>query len=1062
MLAVGEIVKGSYWSESVEIKRCELIAETLYIVEAIGRNSHTYYETLLEKDEIERLERLQIHTESAALDTQDFQHYLRYYVLKVDQRYSQSMVRGNKKIMPLPHQIEAVYSRMLQSPQVRFLLADDPGAGKTIMSGMLIRELLARKSAERILILVPPLVLRQWQEELKEKFGEDFFIITRSTLKEANGNNPFEQHAKCLASMYWTARDDVKSYLYEAKFDLIIVDEAHKMAAYTHGKKKRKVQRTKLYQLGEGILRHAEHCVLLTATPHKGDKENFRHLMQLVDHEIFSSLHSDETLREKSNPFVIRRLKENMVNFDGTPLFPKRTTQTIGFELSEEELDLYEQVTDYVRLHFNRAKNNNNNSTAFAMMLLQRRLSSSIDAIHLSLERRRERLEELMKNELKICQVSAPVDEYEEVTVEEQQEIEEAVEGATDALNLDELQIEIDELSRLIEKTSALRALGVEKKYVQLEETLFGENGLLKKGEKILIFTESTDTLQYLERCLLQHVDRIAKITGQYNMDQRREQVKLFASDECQIMLATDAGGESINLQFCNQMINYDIPWNPNRLEQRMGRVHRIGQKNEVFIFNLVARNTREGDVMIRLLDKMEQMRQDLGQELVYDFIGEVLEDQSADLATLMETAVVNREHLDDIIAKMERMISEEHQRLLELAKEERMDETSFDLPGMRRTYHDLVVKSFPLRVFAEFTVDAFSKTRIKLHQSSDNQVTRIDRIPKNMKEYARRKGILLKSESSYRFTSSTQKESEEIELLHNDHPLFNLALSLTEKEIEQTALGRYSVQYPVREKLDIEIHEITIVDGTGRELSRELLHLARREDGTFLMLDPYWLFLNPFEGSLRIANASSPSEFTLQAIKEARARLIAIKAKREEQLNKKIQFLHRSFEAQYETLTKRLETYYAENIDNRNSALINQTTSQMEELEERREERLEEIERERSIQLRPTRKLAEIEVIPVDTGVVRLFPSDYIDVIKAYEYQQGRTNIKAFEAYGLIDFYSESADGEARFILLKDRNHNVLMNWDDLQPIIGQTYIYVVENGHVVEERPIEQFIQF
>ncbi|MFC0212423.1 DEAD/DEAH box helicase, partial [Paenibacillus chartarius] len=556
MLKIGDKIKGPYWAEIVEVRKCEPIDDFLILIEAVGRQSNQYYETYLEKHEVEALEALQEETK-AAMEPHRLLHYLRYYVLRTEERYSKSRIKGNKKIIPLPHQIEAVYSRMLQNGQVRFLLADDPGAGKTIMSGMLIRELLARKSADRILILVPPLVLKQWQEELNEKFGEHFTIITRFTLRDSGDGNPFEKHDKCLASLYWAMREDVKNLVITANFDLVIIDEAHKMAAYTQGVKKKKVQRTKLYQLGEALLRNSEHCLLLTATPHKGDKENFRHLMSLIDHDVFSSLNTGDSMYEKSNPYVIRRLKESMVNFDGTPLFPKRTTKTLPFDLSSEELEIYQEVTEYVREHFNRAKRNNNHSTAFAMMLLQRRLTSSIEAIYLSLVRRKDRLEQVLCGELKKHQITQDtVEEFEELSSEEFEAIEQLVEGETDALDLDELQLEIDELARLIRKIQMVRMSDTERKYLELESTLFGANGLLLSGEKILIFTESKDTLEYLERRLLAHVPYVAKIIGSYSMDQRREEVEKFRKD-IQIMLATDAGGESINLQFCNQMINY-------------------------------------------------------------------------------------------------------------------------------------------------------------------------------------------------------------------------------------------------------------------------------------------------------------------------------------------------------------------------------------------------------------------------------------------------------------------------------------------------------------------------
>ncbi len=1053
MLNVGEIIKGSFWPEIVEIKNCELIDDDLYLVESIGRNTNKYYDRYIEKYQLEKLETIQ--QEDSYFNPDRLQHYLQYYILKTEERYSQSRARGNKKIIPLPHQMEAVYSRMLQSPQVRYLLADDPGAGKTIMSGMLIRELLARQSAERILILVPPLVLKQWQEELKEKFGEDFSIVTRSLLNHSNEINPFEAYDKVIASVYWASREEIKPLILKSQFDLVIVDEAHKMAAYTHGVKKKKVQRTKMYQLGEALLRHTEHCLLLTATPHKGDKENYRHLMSLVDHDIFSRLNSSESMYEKSNPFVIRRLKESMVNFDGTPLFPKRTTKTISFELSAEEQELYEEVTEYVREHFNRAKQNNKPNVAFAMMILQRRLSSSLDAIYLSLVRRKERLEAVLYNQQQTQQV-VDTEDLEDLSADEQEELEMQLEGETESFNLEELQLEIDVLGRLVQKAIWIRRQDVERKYIELEQTLFGRNGLLAKGEKILIFTESKDTLYYLEKKLLAHVPEVAKIVGNFSMDQRRIEVEKFRND-LQIMLATDAGGESINLQFCNQMINYDIPWNPNRLEQRMGRIHRIGQKNEVFIFNLVASNTREGDVLVRLLEKMDQMRNDLGQELVYDFIGDVLKEQGVDLSDLMEQAVSGRENLDELIARMEKSLSEEHKRLLEMAKQERMDEQSFDLPGMRRAYQELSINSVPSRVYGEFVVTQFEETRIRLHLSSDETLVRIDRFPKNIRELAKKRRIPLKSDESIRFTINSRKETEETPLIQNDHPLYKLALELGGTEIQQVAIPVCYIKANVTERVTVELDKVSIVDGTGRELERSLMLLGKRESGDWIQIDSYCLFTEQFE--VIDTDGIEDTSFKKEAIMQARRLLQGVQMKRDDYVNKKSVYLRKSFDEQMTTLQNRLIQYEQNNIDNKNSALINQTYTQIEDLEERSRERLDDIERERSIQLQPIKRIAQLVLEPkVQTG--RVIPDDVFQKVKEYEYQNGRLNIQKRNAFGLVDFTSEGTKEETRFIIVTGSMSSLLrtINYDDYVGIESFVYIYVLGNEEIQEEIRLEK----
>lgn len=474
-------------------------------------------------------------------------------------------------------------------------------------------------------------------------------------------------------------------------------------------------------------------CLLLTATPHKGDTENFRHLMKLIDEDVFSSKSINESIQEKANPFIIRRLKENLSNFDGTPIFPKRTSKTIQFQLTDEELELYDAVTEYVRHYFNRAINNGSQSTAFAMMLLQRRLSSSIEAIYLSLRRRYKRLVTLYKQTEKerkkyINKVKKiDTENYLEESNDQQEKLDAKLVQSTDVIDMKELKTEILAIQGLIKQVEHIKLYTIEKKFEELEDTLFGEEGLLlQQDEKIIIFTESVDTLNYLEEQLLKRVPKVAKIVGGFSMDKRRQQVQMFR-DDCQIMLATDAGGESINLQFCNQMINYDIPWNPNKLEQRMGRIHRIGQKNEVFIFNLVAKNTREGSVMLRLLEKMEKMRTDLGSDLVYDFMGEVLEDEYDSLANLMQEAIVNREKLEEVIANMDKTLSDENKKLIKLVEEERVSEEKIDLPQLNRQKNEWFVKRIPKRFYTDFTSYVLEKKRVRIQKSKDNKIMRIN-----------------------------------------------------------------------------------------------------------------------------------------------------------------------------------------------------------------------------------------------------------------------------------------------------------------------------------------------
>ncbi|WP_338472809.1 helicase-related protein [Niallia sp. XMNu-256] len=1064
MLGIGDIISSSYFPESVEIKKCEVFVD-YYIIKAIGQETNQYYEIMLEKEKIQDFTRLNREKDSLTISSIDVQKYLQYLHMKNEMKFSKTRALGNKQLLPLPHQIEAVYSRMLQVPQVRFLLADDPGAGKTIMAGMLIKELKARLGIERVLILVPPLVLKQWQEELEQKFDEYFHIINRATIKEYGGKNPFIANGFCLASMYWASREEIKALIQEAQFDLVIVDEAHKMAAYTHGTVKRKTFRTKLYQLGESLLKKTHHCLLLTATPHKGDSENFRHLMRLIDEDIFSNK-SNESLKEKTNPFIIRRLKENLKNFDGSPIFPRRTTKTIQYQLTDEELALYEAVTEYVQNYYNRAINNGSQSTAFAMMLLQRRLSSSIDAIYLSLKRRYKRLYKLYKQTEEERQKfmrkikSVDTENYLEEGSEIQEQLENQFEQSIDVIDPKELKKELLILKKLIQQAENIKLYAVERKYQELEDTLFGPSGLLNHNEKILIFTEAADTLNYLEEKLLKRVSRVAKIVGSFSMDQRRKQVELFRN-ECQIMIATDAGGESINLQFCNQMINYDIPWNPNKLEQRMGRIHRIGQKNEVFVFNLVAQNTREGSVMTKLLEKMELMKSDLGSDAVYDFIGEILEDHYDSLADLMQQAILHRENLDDIIADMDKTLSQEHRNLLRVMEEEKMIEDIVDLPELRREKNTLSVQRIPPRAYTDLTTYVFEKKRVRVLKSQDEKVMRIERLPKFIRDYLPE--LQDYQGESYRFTNSLEFESEEVPMINESHPLFQVSLQLMKKENEGKDWQHYTVSANVPEKLHVEVYHVRIVDGTGKELENEYIHLAKRSNGDVIPIDPYWLFANEFLDQSFSVETSVTNQCTNEIFKESITIRDKVLSKREKQLDKMVAFLEKSFNQQYRDTLERLEKYQQENIDNRNSALINQMNAQLIDIDMKKEQRLTTIQRQKNISMKPPKKIISLEVLP-SANCDRVIAVDYFDVVLNYERENGRLNVRMFNNLSLVDFYSERFNGEERYIILTENEQFIPGGFylEDLHDILEKVYIYVVRNGEVVSEKAMKDEIVF
>jgi superfamily II DNA or RNA helicase len=570
---------------------------------------------------------------------------------------------------PLPHQITAVYEAMLPRQPLRFLLADDPGAGKTIMAGLLIKELIARGDLKRCLIVCPGSLVEQWQDELARKFQLPFEILTNDKLEAARTGNWFLENDLTIARLDKLSRnEDVQQKLSapDCRYDLIVCDEAHKLSATFFGGE---VKYTKRYRLGQLLSGLTRHFLLMTATPHNGKEEDFQLFLALLDGDRFEGKFRDGVHQVEVSDLMRRMVKENLLKFDGTPLFPERIAYTVPYKLSEAEARLYKDVTEYVREEFNRAEALQNDKRAgtvgFALTILQRRLASSPEAIYQSLRRRRERLEKRQR-ELELLQrgttVPAPIpagpvldaDDVEDLEEAPENEVEaaeeEILDQATAAATVTELKAEIATLGRLENLAAEVRRSGQDTKWRELSHLLgeiFTPAGLgVQAGEpivpygagpipkpipsprqKLVLFTEHRDTLSYVERqigSLLGRPQSIVMIHGGMGREERRKAQESFLHDpEVQVLLATDAAGEGINLQRAHLMVNYDLPWNPNRLEQRFGRIHRIGQTEVCHLWNLVAEETREGDVYRRLLEKLEEARQALGGQ-VFDVLGKL------------------------------------------------------------------------------------------------------------------------------------------------------------------------------------------------------------------------------------------------------------------------------------------------------------------------------------------------------------------------------------------------------------------------------------------------------
>lgn len=573
---------------------------------------------------------------------------------------------------PLPHQITAVYEAMLPRQPLRFLLADDPGAGKTIMAGLLIKELIARGDLQRCLIVCPGSLAEQWQDELYRRFNLPFEILTNDKLEAARTGNWFIETNLIIARLDKLSRDeDVQQKLNapDCRWDLIVCDEAHKMSATVFGGE---TKYTKRYRLGQLLSTLTRHFLLMTATPHNGKEADFQLFMALLDGDRFEGRFRDGVHAIEVSDLMRRMVKESLLKFDGTPLFPERIAYTVPYKLSEDEARLYRAVTDYVREEFNRADALENGKRAgtvgFALTILQRRLASSPEAIYQSLRRRRERLESRLR-ELEVLQrggltAPVPMSTIQSLDAEEIEDLEDAPDGEVEALeeeildqataarSIAELKAEIDTLKSLESLALGVRRSGADTKWRELGSLLgaiFTPSAVVNQvnegtascasgahavpkpmpspHQKLVIFTEHRDTLNYLEgriSTLLGRKEAVVMIHGGIGREERLKVQESFKHDpEVQVLLATDAAGEGINLQRAHLMVNYDLPWNPNRIEQRFGRIHRIGQTEVCHLWNLVAEETREGDVYRKLLEKLEQARQSLGGQ-VFDVLGKL------------------------------------------------------------------------------------------------------------------------------------------------------------------------------------------------------------------------------------------------------------------------------------------------------------------------------------------------------------------------------------------------------------------------------------------------------
>ena len=760
----------------------------------------------------------------------------------------------SSEIEPLPHQIEAVYGWMLGRHPLPVLLADDPGAGKTIMAGLLIREMMARDIVRRCLIVVPGNLSEQWKSELRSKLRLGFDIVTRDDIQN---DNPFRVHNQLIISMDRAKQAEYRELLEQSEWDLIICDEAHKMSVSFSGNKVSNI--TERYRLGQALGEIATNFLLMTATPHTGKREEFRWFMQLLDRDRFAKSNRDYDVSD----LYLRRMKEQLVTRALTPLFPQRLSYTAKYDLSPQELKLYEAVTAYCRQEFNRAlrlQGGRKNTVGFALTILQRRLASSPEAIYQTLKSRRQRLMgQLDEGHAKLSETYNEIEweEFEDLPASERENIEiEIANLATAAQSITELEKEIATLTHLEAQADAVRKSNRDSKWEELRD--IWENRLPEmekdgKPRKLIIFTEHRATLDYLVgrlRELLNNTMAVVKIHGGIRQDQRSTVQNIFRDNpEVQILVATDAAGEGINLQFAHLMVNYDLPWNPNRLEQRFGRIHRIGQKEVCHLFNLVIGNTREDSVYRLLAEKLETIGNALN-GLVYDVLGELFYEMP--LPQLVRESLQygdDPERQKEIERKVDSALDLDHIR--ELENRRISDRVEFDasqiLEDMEKMgagslqTHD--TKTFLIGVFDYISCHCASRVAdIRERESGRYEIVK---VPGVIREYALANGSN-KVKESYRsicFDPDLTRQSDGYigaQLIHQDHPLLKATIGWALSHW-QTVTADCGNAFPVLvdESTELDIRnavrvvcqvEWTIQNGfqRGQDGKRVLSHEAR------------------------------------------------------------------------------------------------------------------------------------------------------------------------------------------------------------------------------------------
>lgn len=1030
----GQIITGPLFNEPMRVEKVRPGGADTWQLGLVGTRSERYRKVTLSSAEIKNLSITDCQY-SYNGDPGLLRLGIQAYSLGIAYEFDPFFGLSISRVDPLPHQLEAVYDYLLKLARVRFLLADDAGAGKTIMAGLLIRELELRGLAERILVVCPANLAFQWQRELKEKFSEQFLVLKGQDIREQFGLNQWLEQKRVITSLDLAKRQDILPGLRQVHWDLIIVDEAHRMSAADDTHKSMR------YRLGELLRDTSDHLLLLTATPHKGDPENFSLFLQLLDADAFADVKSiRQAMDRRRAPFYLRRTKEAMVYFpekaaDGTwvakKIFTRRIPHTVDFQMDGPEFNLYQEVTRYVKQQSVKAAIEGDDPRAravgFLMALYQRRLASSAYAMRHSLENRVRRLEEGLKHAQELARLAPPdlpdPEEIEEMEEAERERLEEMLAAISLARNADEVRIEIGELGNLAAQARTVEDSGCEAKLSRFKELLQTEGFFDNPDQRLLIFTEFKDTLDYLVGCLKKWGFKVGFIHGGMKPGSRDEPgtrlnaEQQFRDGAIQVLAATEAAGEGINLQVCNILFNYDIPWNPNRLEQRMGRIHRYGQKKDCLIFNFVVTNTIEGRILRRLLEKLQEIRDALDDDAVFNVVGEVL--PAAQIERVLRDYYAGRLGEDDFEDRMLKNVDEGQFRAICQNALEGLASKKLNLAMLVERRALAQERRVVPETIARFIRESANYSRLELKVVSNLPHT-FDpgRTPVVLRQYERQPDWRLPALSNKYPRCSSDRETAEkgnLEWVTPGHPLFEaIRRHMSSLAVDAFNKGSYFYSLQHDQPARIDFYRARVVDGLGQTNHERLFAVEVTEGREPVLREPGLLGnFTPVDSSTQsAAQAGKPPAIPpLATLPEATPWLQAhafqpfLEEIRKERLAE-IERIAAHVELSLTELLQRADEEIgkaASDVEGKlpgSEGRLAQAENRHAELMARRERRRVELERQKSLSLQAVERITSVLVLPHPEReapeVRRLQPNPETEaaamrVVMEYEQSQGR-----------------------------------------------------------------------